>query len=143
MNYKQICDLLTSTALSHTNVVASQAGVLENIDFGNQKYPLVLFVLSDSQFVINQIKYKFEMVVADIVDESVIQQITKQSNMFNIGRDIMTYLINAGALSNYDIEPEIDFKPFVDSTPDLCAGFQFTFTFVVPWDMSCTLPFTS
>lgn len=142
MNYKDICELLTTTALAHTNVVTSQAGILENIDFGSAKYPMVLFILDDnSSFELNKIKYKFQMICADIVDESVLQQITKQSNMFAVGRDILVYLMNAGALSTYDIEPDINFRPFVDSTPDLTAGFQFDFTLTVPIDMDCDLPF--
>ena len=82
------------------------------------------------------------MVCADVIDDQLLQQITKQSNMFDVGTDILTKLINDSQNEPYDIdETTITFQPFVDSFPDLCAGFQFDFDMTTIYNKDCNLPF--
>lgn len=142
MNFNQVVTKLKTTAAAHLNVVKSEAGVLESLDWGEVKYPLVMFVCNASRFELNKIRYRFTMVCADVIDDQLLQQITKQSNMFDVGTDILTKLINDSQNEPYDIdETTITFQPFVDSFPDLCAGFQFDFDMTTIYNKDCNLPF--
>ena len=83
------------------------------------------------------------MIVADIMDDAVLQQITKQSNMFDIGRDIINQVLLDSQTATYDlIEDSVIFTPFTDNLPDLCTGFQFDFVIEVQNKNVCVLPFS-
>jgi hypothetical protein len=143
MNYNQIVTKLKTTAQSHINVVTADAGVLESLNWGEIKYPLVMMVMQPGSFEINKIVYNVSMVVADVVDQ-LLQQIPKQSAMFEIGRDVITYLINDSTTLDYDlVEESVVFTPFVDNFPDLCAGIQFDFQITTIYKKSCNLPFNN
>lgn len=142
MNFNDIITKLKTTAQAHMNVVTTDAGVLESLNWGENNYPLVFFVCQPSRFEVNKIRYRITMVCADIVDDQPLQQIIKQSNMFDVGTDILTKLINDSQNAAYDIdETTIAFQPFVDSFPDLAAGFQFDFDMTTIYNKDCILPF--
>lgn len=146
MNYKQITDKLKSVAGAHINVVYTDAGYLENLNWGENKYPLVMFVAQPSTFDQNKMNFNFTMVCADIMDENKLQQIIKQSNMHQIGMEILLRLIEDSMHGEPYILPEdnITFTFFIDDLPDLCAGCQFDFTISVPFkNVDCSLPFSS
>ena len=86
------------------------------------------------------------MVVVDIMDDATLQQITKQSNMFDIGRDIINKVLNDSVTpsNNLDLnllEDSVIFTPFTDNLPDLCTGFQFDFVIETRNINNCALPF--
>ena len=82
------------------------------------------------------------MVVADVMDDVVLQQITKQSNMFDIGRDIINQILIDSQTATFDLlEDSVVFTPFTDNLPDLCTGFQFDFVIEVLNINDCVLPF--
>ena len=142
MNYSQLTTYLKTTAASHYNVVYSEAGYLENLNWGENNYPMVMFVCQPGTFNINKIRYNMTMVVADVMDDATLQQITKQSNMFDIGRDIINQVLIDSQTSTFDlIEDSVVFTPFTDNLPDLCTGFQFDFVIEVQNKNSCDLPF--
>jgi hypothetical protein len=142
MNFNEIITKLKTTADAHINVAYTDAGVLESLNWGENRYPLVMFICQPSRFEINKIRYRISMVCADVIDDRYLQQITKQSNMFDVGTDILTKLINDSQTAQYDIdETSIAFQPFVDSFPDLCAGFQFDFDMTTIYNKDCNLPF--
>ena len=142
MNYSQLTTYLKTTAASHINVVYAEAGYVEDLNWGENNYPLVMFVCQPGTFSINKIRYNMTMIVADIMDDAVLQQITKQSNMFDIGRDIINQVLLDSQTATYDlIEDSVIFTPFTDNLPDLCTGFQFDFVIEVQNKQSCILPF--
>lgn len=142
MNYQDIVTKLKTTAADHINVVTADAGVLESLNWGEIKYPLVMMVMQPGNFEINKIVYNVSMVVADVVDDQLLQQVTKQANMFEIGRDVITKLINDSVTEPYDInEDSVTFTPFVDNFPDLTAGIQFDFQITTIYKKGCILPF--
>lgn len=84
------------------------------------------------------------MIVADVMDDATLQQITKQSNMFDIGRDIINQILldSQPVTSTINlVEDSVIFTPFTDNLPDLCTGFQFDFVIEVQNKNSCILPF--
>jgi hypothetical protein len=84
------------------------------------------------------------MIVADIMDDAVLQQIVKQSNMFDIGRDIINQILldSQPSSATFDlIEDSVIFTPFTDNLPDLATGFQFDFVIEVQNKQTCILPF--
>lgn len=144
MNYSQLIAYLKGTAISHFNVVYSEAGYLENLNWGENNYPMVMFVCQPGTFTINKIRYNITMIVADIMDDSTLQQITKQSNMLDIGRDIISKILIDGDNNTVDVdlvEDSVIFTPFTDNLPDLCTGFQFDFIIEAKNNHSCALPF--
>jgi hypothetical protein len=145
MNYKEITDKLKAVAGAHINVVSTDAGYLENLNWGEGKYPLVMFVSQPSTFDQNKQNFNFTMVVGDIMDENKLQQTEKQSNMHQIGMEILLRLIEDSYHEPYQLpEDNITFTFFIDDLPDLCAGCQFDFTITVPFkNVDCYLPFKS
>ena len=142
MNYAQLTTYLKDTAASHLNVVYAEAGYIENLNWGENNYPMVMFVCQPGTFTVNKIRYNMTMIVADIMDDAVLQQITKQSNMFDIGRDIITKILIDSQTSTFNlVEESVIFTPFTDNLPDLCTGFQFDFVIEVLNKQSCDLPF--
>lgn len=142
MNYSQLTTYLKTTAASHYNVVYSEAGYLENLNWGENNYPMVMFVCQPGTFNINKIRYNMTMVVADVMDDATLQQITKQSNMFDIGSDIISQILIDSQTNTFDlIEDSIVFTPFTDNLPDLATGFQFDFVLEVQNKHNCILPF--
>ena len=82
------------------------------------------------------------MICADVMDDQVLQQITKQSNMFDIGRDIINQILIDSQTATFDLlEDSVVFTPFTDNLPDLCTGFQFDFVIEVLNINDCVLPF--
>jgi len=82
------------------------------------------------------------MICADVMDDQVLQQITKQSNMFDIGRDIINKILIDSQTATFDLlEDSVVFTPFTDNLPDLCTGFQFDFVIEVLNINDCVLPF--
>ena len=143
MNYSQLTTYLKTTADSHINVVYAEAGYVEDLNWGENNYPMVMFVCQPGTFSINKIRYNMTMIVADIMDDAVLQQITKQSNMFDIGRDIINQVLLDSQTATYDlIEDSVIFTPFTDNLPDLCTGFQFDFVIEVQNKQTCILPFS-
>jgi hypothetical protein len=143
MNYSQLTTYLKTTADSHINVVYADAGYLENLNWGENNYPLVMFVCQPGTFSINKIRYNMTMIVADIMDDAVLQQITKQSNMFDIGRDIINQVLLDSQTATYDLlEDSVVFTPFTDNLPDLCTEFQIDFVIEVQNKNVCVLPFS-
>jgi hypothetical protein len=145
MNDSQLTTYLKTTAASHINVVFSEAGYLENLNWGENNYPLVMFVCQPGTFTVNKIRYNMTMIVADIMDDAVLQQITKQSNMFDIGRDIINQILldSQPSTATFDlIEDSVVFTPFTDNLPDLSTGFQFDFVIEVQNKNVCVLPFS-
>ena len=142
MNYAQLTTYLKDLAASHINVVYSEAGYVENLNWGENNYPMVMFVCQPGTFTVNKIRYNMTMIVADIMDDAVLQQITKQSNMFDIGVDIISQILIDSQTSTFDlIEDSVIFSPFTDNLPDLCTGFQFDFVIEVQNKHNCDLPF--
>ena len=144
MDYGQLTQYLKSVAAAHINVVYAEAGYVEEINWGENNYPMVMFVCQPGTFQPNRINYNMTMIVADIMDDSVLQQVPKQSNMFNIGKDIINYLITTnqvGSPSINFVEESVIFTPFTDNLPDLCTGFQFDFQIYVRNGIECELPF--
>ena len=143
MDYGQLTDYLKSVANGHVNVVYSEAGYIEDINWGENNYPMVMFVCQPGTFQPNRINYNMTMIVADIMDDNVRQQITKQSNMYNIGKDIITYIITTNQVANPPlnlVEESVVFTPFTDHLPDLCTGFQFDFQIYVENRNDCDIP---
>ena len=142
MNYSQLTNYLTTTAGNHFNVAYSEAGYLENLNWGENKYAAVYFVCQPGTFSVNKIRYNMTMIVADIMDDATLQQITKQSNMFDIGRDIINQVLIDSQNNNFDLlEDSVVFTPFTDNLPDLCTGFQFDFVIEILNINDCNLPF--
>lgn len=142
MNYSQLTTYLKTTADSHYNVVYAEAGYVEDLNWGENNYPMVMFVCQPGTFTINKIRYNMTMIVADIMDDATLQQITKQSNMFDIGRDIINQILIDSQTNTFDlIEDSVVFTPFTDNLPDLCTGFQFDFVIEVQNKQTCILPF--
>ena len=144
MNYSQLTTYLKDTAASHLNVVYAEAGYLENLNWGENNYPMVMFVCQPGTFTINKIRYNMTMIVADIMDDAVLQQITKQSNMFDIGRDIITKILIDSQTATFElVEESVIFTPFTDNLPDLATGFQFDMVLEVQNKHNCVLPFAT
>jgi hypothetical protein len=146
MNYSQLTTYLKTTAGNHYNVVYAEAGYVEDLNWGENSYPMVMFVCQPGTFGINKIRYNMTMIVADVMDDQVLQQITKQSNMFDIGRDIINQILldSQPSSSTFDLlEDSVVFTPFTDNLPDLCTGFQFDFVIEVLNINNCDLPFAS
>ena len=144
MNYSQLTTYLKGTAASHINVVYAEAGYVEDLNWGENNYPMVMFVCQPGTFSINKIRYNMTMIVADIMDDAVLQQIVKQSNMFDIGRDIINQILldSQPSSATFDlIEDSVIFTPFTDNLPDLATGFQFDFVIEVQNKQTCILPF--
>jgi hypothetical protein len=142
MNYTQLTTYLKDTAAAHYNVVYAEAGYVENLNWGENNYPMVMFVCQPGTFNVNKIRYNMTMIVADVMDDVVLQQITKQSNMFDIGRDIINKILIDSQTATFDlIEDSVIFTPFTDNLPDLCTGFQFDFVIEIQNKNACDLPF--
>jgi hypothetical protein len=146
MNYTQLITKLKTTAQSHLNVVYADAGYVENLNWGENEYPMVMFVCQPGTFQLNKINFNMSMIVADVMDDEKLQQITKQSNMFDIGKDIITKLLidSEPYTAEYQlVEDSVVFTPFTDNLPDLCTGFQFDFIIQIINNNDCVLPFSS
>jgi hypothetical protein len=142
MNYSQLTTYLKDTAASHLNVVYAEAGYIENLNWGENNYPMVMFVCQPGTFSVNKIRYNMTMICADIMDDAMLQQITKQSNMHDIGRDIINKILIDSQTATFDlIEDSVVFSPFTDNLPDLATGFQFDFIIEVQNKQTCNLPF--
>ena len=144
MDYGQLTTMLKTVAANHLSVAYAEAGYVEDLNWGENNYPMVMFVCQPGTFEVNRINYNMTMICADIMDDDTLQQIPKQSNMFNVGRDIINYLLNQGttATSTYElVEESVVFTPFTDNLPDLCTGFQFDFQIYVRNYNNCDLPF--
>ena len=142
MNYSQLTTYLKTTAGNHLNVVYAEAGYIENLNWGENNYPMVLFVCQPGTFTVNKIRYNMTMIVADIMDDATLQQITKQSNMFDIGKDIITQILIDSQTSTFElIEDSVVFTPFIDNLPDLTTGFSFDFVIETQNKHNCDLPF--
>lgn len=144
MNYAQLITYLKNLAASHLNVVYSEAGYVENLNWGENNYPMVMFVCQPGTFTVNKIRYNMTMIVADIMDDAVLQQTTKQSNMFDIGSNIISKILIDSQTNTFDLlEDSVIFTPFTDNLPDLCTGFQFDFVIEVQNKHNCDLPFAT
>lgn len=143
LNYKQLTDTLTKIAGAHYNVALSDCGILENLNYGGIKYPLVFFINTSVEIRNNETRYNMIMLVGDLTNQELLQQTKIQSDMYEITKDIMSYLINGDFEHPWTIvEDSIISTPFVDNLPDLVSGFQTIFTIIVPFDNSgCELPF--
>lgn len=143
LNYETLIEKLTKIGNAHYNVRTSDAGVLESLNYGEIQYPLVFFVCDTVEFTPNETRYNMIMLVADVIDDRLLQQTQKQSNMLEITKDIISYLINGQAEFEWIIdEASMTLQPFVDNLPDLTAGWQTNFTIRTPFDNSgCDLPF--
>lgn len=143
LTYKQLTDTLTRIASAHYNVAYSDAGVLENLNYGSIEYPLVFFVNQSVEFTPNEANYNMIMLVANFVDTNLLQQTTVQSNMLEITKDIIAYLINGDYDAPWTInETSIVSNPFVDNLPDLTSGWQTNFQIRLPFNNTgCDLPF--
>jgi hypothetical protein len=143
LTYKQLTDTLTQIASAHYNVAYSDAGVLENLNYGTIEYPLVFFVNQSVEFTPNEANYNMIMLVADFVDSNLLQQVQVQSNMLEITKDIISYLLNGNFDAPWIInEASIVTTPFVDNLPDLTSGWETRFTIRLPFDNTgCDLPF--
>jgi formaldehyde-activating enzyme involved in methanogenesis len=143
LTYKQLTDQLVKIASAHYNVAHSDAGVLENLNYGGVEYPLVFFINQSVEITPNEANYNMIMLVANFVDNNLLQQTMVQSNMLEITKDIISYLLNG----NYDADWILDdtsivSTPFVDNLPDLTAGYQTNFRIRLPFDNSgCDLAF--
>lgn len=141
--HKQLMAELSQIAQAHYNVRTGDAGVLENLNYGSVQYPLVFFVTDSIEFTPNEMNYNIIMLVADIVDDRYLQQTLIVSNMLEITKDILAYLING----DFDHEWIVDdasilSTPFVDNLPDLTAGIQTTLRIRLPFNNTgCELPF--
>jgi hypothetical protein len=143
VTYKTLIERLTAIASSHISIATSDAGVLETLNYGEITYPLVFFVCDTTEIRPNEMYYNMIMLVCDIVDERLLQQTTIQSNMLEITKDIIGYLINGDVDSDWIIdETSMIITPFIDNLPDLTAGWQTNFTIKVPYNNTgCDLPF--
>jgi hypothetical protein len=143
VTYKTLIERLTAIANGHISVATSDAGVLETLNYGEITYPLVFFVCDTTEIRPNEMYYNMIMLVCDIVDERLLQQTTIQSNMLEITKDIIGYLINGDVNSDWIIdETSMVITPFIDNLPDLTAGWQTNFTIRVPYNNTgCDLPF--
>jgi hypothetical protein len=143
LTYEKLIEMLNKIGGAHYNVRTSDAGVLESLNYGEIEYPMVFFVCDTVEFTPNETRYNMIMLVGDVVDDRLLQQTVKQSNMLEITKDIISHLING----NHDYEWIIDeasmtLQPFVDNLPDLLAGWQTNFTIKTPFDNGgCSLPF--
>lgn len=143
LTYKQLTDKLIQIANAHYSVAYADAGVLENLNFGDINYPLVFFINESIEITSNDARYNMIMLVGTFTNQNLLQQTKVQSDMYEITKDIMAYLING----DYDhpwtiVEESIISTPFVDNLPDLTAGYQTNFTIILPYDNSgCDLPF--
>jgi hypothetical protein len=145
MNYNDLVTYLKTTAAAHFNVVYAEAGYVEDLNWGENNYPLVMFVCQPGTFNVNKINYNFTMIVADVMDDTVLQPVVKQSNMFDIGRDIINQILldSQPTSATFDLlEDTVVFTPFTDNLPDLCTGFQFDFVISVKNINDCVLPFS-
>jgi predicted XRE-type DNA-binding protein len=144
MTYKELTDTLVNIAQSHYNVRTSDTGLLNSVDFGRVQYPLVFFTNDTTEFRSNEIRYNFIMLIADIVDDNVLQQNQKLSNLMEITKDIISYLINGDFNADYTLdETSIVTNPFWDNLPDLTVGWETRFSITIDYDNSgCNLPFS-
>jgi hypothetical protein len=142
ITYAELVNRLRTIAKAHYNVGTSQAGVLESLNYGEITYPLVFFVSDTVEFTVNETRYNMIMLVADICDEHLLQQTTIQSAMLEITKNILSYLINGNANSDWIFdENSVRVQPFVDNLPDLTAGWQTNFTIRCPFNNTgCDLP---
>jgi hypothetical protein len=143
ITYETLINRLTKIGDAHYNVRTSDSGVLESLNYGEIEYPLVFFVCDTVEFTPNESRYNMIMLVGDIVDDRLLQQTQKQSNMLEITKDIISYLINGNEEADWIIdETSMTLQPFVDNLPDLTAGWQTNFTIRIPFNNSgCELPF--
>jgi hypothetical protein len=143
LTYKQLTDRLVQIAGAHYNVAYADAGVLENLNFGDINYPLVFFINQSVEITFNESRYNMIMLVGTFTDQNLLQQTKVQSDMFEITKDIVAYLTNGEYQAPWQIvEDSIISIPFVDNLPDLTAGYQTNFTIKLPYNNSgCELPF--
>lgn len=143
LTYENLIEKLTKIGKAHYNVRTSDAGVLESLNYGEIEYPLVFFVCDTVEFTPNETRYNMIMLVADVIDDRLLQQTLKQSNMLEITKDIISHLLNGNEEYPWIIdETSMTLQPFVDNLPDLTAGWQTNFTIRTPFDNSgCDLPF--
>lgn len=144
MIYKELTDALVNIAKSHYNVRSADTGLLNNVDFGEVQYPFVFFTNDTTEFRKNQLRYNFIMLVADIVDDNRLQQEIKLSNLHEITKDIVSYLINGNFNAEYEIDDtSIVTNPFWDNLPDLTCGWETRFSITLDYnDTGCNLPFS-
>jgi len=143
LTYKQLTDTLVQIANAHYSVAYADAGVLENLNYGDINYPLVFFINQSVEIRNNEARFNMIMLVGTFTNQNLLQQTKIQSDMYEITKDIIAYLINGDYNSPWDmIEDSIISSPFVDNLPDLTAGYQTNFTIILPYDNgACELPF--
>jgi hypothetical protein len=143
LTYKQLTDTLVKIADAHYSVAYADAGVLENLNYGDINYPLVFFINESVEIRLNEARYNMIMLVGTFTNQNLLQQTKVQSDMYEITKDIVAYLINGEFDHPWIIDEEsIVSTPFVDNLPDLTAGYQTNFTIRLPYNNSgCELPF--
>jgi hypothetical protein len=143
LTYKQLTDKLVQIADAHYSVAYADAGVLENLNYGDINYPLVFFINQSVEITFNEARYNMIMLVGTFTNQNLLQQTKVQSDMFEITKDIVAYLTNGEYEAPWEIvEDSIISIPFVDNLPDLTAGYQTNFTIRLPYNNSgCELPF--
>jgi hypothetical protein len=137
LTYKQLTDTLISISSAHYNVAYSDAGVLENLNYGDINYPLVFFINQNITYQINTMTYNMIMLVGNFTNENLLQQTKIQSDMLEVTKDIISFLINGDYNLPWTVdENTITSTPFVDNLPDLITGYQTNFSLILPYDNS-------
>jgi hypothetical protein len=143
LTYNDLINRLVQIANAHYSVAYADAGVLENLNYGQINYPLVFFINQSVEIRQNEARYNIIMLVGTFTNQNLLQQTKIQSDMFEITKDIVAYLINGDYNHSWEINEEsIISTPFVDNLPDLTTGYQTNFTIILPYDNgACELPF--
>jgi len=135
ITYDQLTKDLVQIANAHLNVASADAGVIENLNYGNIQYPLVFFINRNINFQPNELQYNMSMLTCTFTNENLLQQNKVLSDMNEISKDIIAYLINGDYNLPWSIdENSITSTPFVDNFPDLVSGFQTDFTIRMKFD---------
>lgn len=135
LTYDDLTKTLIQIAEAHYNVAYSDAGIVENLNHGQINYPLVFFINQNVTYDTNVMNYNMLMIVGAQTNENLLQQTKIQSDMLEITKDIMAYLINGDYNLPWIIDQSsINSVPFVDNFPDLVTGYQTSFVIELPYD---------
>jgi len=142
VNYKQILKDLNLLSIAHEQINSFGFGDIEQLtnDIETKVEPLYtrMYVLpGDVNLEQNQLKYNFQIIVSDRLEDDYSNQEELMSDTLDICNDIFTVLY----LSDYETEWGATCEPFLEEYETVLGGWTMNMTITQPFDYNrCVLP---
>lgn len=147
MNYtfNDITNFIISVIKKHKIVQSSNVGTIDEINFNDEdaspEYPFCFLQPQSGVMNEGESQYTYNLLVMDLVPIESNNHESIQSDMLNIGQDILFYII-LNHRDEYTITTPITFTYFTEQFNNKVSGVNIQFTISSQIDISCLdLPF--